>query len=106
MSDFIAVGKTNDFPERGVLEAEVDGRYIIIVRLEDGFHCIDDLCTHDGGPLGEGELIGNCIACPRHGAQFDVRTGQATSMPATEPTFSHEVKVENGEILVKLAPED
>ena len=47
------------------------------------FYCIDDVCTHDGGPLSEGKLEDHAIACPRHGAKFDIRTGKALTMPAT-----------------------
>ena len=50
------------------------------------FFCIDDVCTHDGGPLSEGQLDDHTIACPRHGAKFDIRTGKALTMPATVDT--------------------
>jgi 3-phenylpropionate/trans-cinnamate dioxygenase ferredoxin subunit len=74
-----------------------------MITLIDGeVYCIDDTCTHDGGTLGDGEVSGHCIACPRHGAKFDLRTGDALTMPATEPTVSHEVKVEDGKVFVKL----
>jgi 3-phenylpropionate/trans-cinnamate dioxygenase ferredoxin subunit len=63
------------------------------------------LCTHDGGPLAEGELSDHVITCPRHGARFDIRTGKALSFPATQPTPVHEVKVEGGDVFVRLAQE-
>ncbi len=59
-------------------------------------------CTHDGGPLGEGRLDDHAIACPRHGAKFDVRTGQPLTMPATEPTLAHEVKVDGNDVYVRI----
>ena len=65
-------------------------------------YAIDDVCTHDGGPLGEGQLEGFTIACPRHGAKFDVRDGRALTMPATKPTVAHEVKVEGDDVYVRL----
>ena len=74
-----------------------------LVRIDDHYYCVDDLCTHDGGPLGEGELQGKCLVCPRHGAKFEVESGQALTMPATEPIATHEVKVENDQILVRLS---
>jgi 3-phenylpropionate/trans-cinnamate dioxygenase ferredoxin component len=81
---------------------EVEDRFVIVVLLEGKVYCIEDLCTHDGGTFGDGELEGNCIVCPRHGAKFDVRTGAAACMPATEPTLSHEVEVRNDEVYVRL----
>ncbi len=103
MSEFQPVAKTSDLPSAGKLCLELDDRYIVLVRLADDFYCLDDVCTHDGGTLGEGELQQNCLVCPRHGARFDVRTGEAVSMPATEPTGSHEVRIEGDTILVKLS---
>ncbi|HBE70615.1 MAG TPA: biphenyl 2,3-dioxygenase [Planctomycetaceae bacterium] len=103
MSDFLAAAKVADVPEGGKLCLEVDDRFVVIVHLDGQYYCVDDVCTHDGGPLGDGELDEGCLVCPRHGAKFDVRTGEAAEMPATEPTARHEVKVEGDEILVKLA---
>ena len=85
---------------------EVDERLVVVVHVEGLFYCIDDVCTHDGGPLGDGELCGFEIACPRHGAKFDVRTGAALTMPATEATAAHEIKVDGDDVYVKLAAED
>lgn len=103
MSEFLEAASIDDIPASGKLCLELDDRFIVIIRIEDQYFCIDDLCTHDGGPLGEGELKGYCIVCPRHGAQFDVRSGAAVVMPATEPTASHEVRVEGSKIFVRLA---
>ena len=81
---------------------EVSDRFIVVVLLNGEVHCIEDLCTHDGGTFGDGELVGNCLVCPRHGAKFDVRTGEAACMPATEPTLVHDVRIENDNVLVCL----
>jgi len=102
MSEFIKVAKVTDIPDPGKLTLEVEERLVVIVHIEGTFHCIDDVCTHDGGPLGDGELCGFELACPRHGAKFDVRTGEPLTMPATEPTVLHQVKVEGDDILVSL----
>ncbi len=105
MSEFVEVAKLSDIPESGKLCLEVEDRFVVIIRVEDQYFCIDDTCTHDGGPLGEGELDGYCIACPRHGAKFDVRTGAALTMPATEPTVAHEVQIDGQRLLVRLKDE-
>ncbi len=102
MHDFVAVAELKNFPEAGKLCLELDDRYIVIVRIDGQYYCLDDVCTHDGGTLGDGELSGFCLTCPRHGAQFDLRTGAAVTMPATEPTGCHEVHVEDGKLCVRL----
>lgn len=102
MSDFVKVARMADFDSSHKLCVEVDDRFIVLVHLEGQVYCVDDVCTHDGGPLGEGELEGFCLVCPRHGAKFDVRTGDAVAMPATEPTASHEVRIDGDQILVRL----
>jgi 3-phenylpropionate/trans-cinnamate dioxygenase ferredoxin component len=102
MSDFVAVAKTSEIPDPGRLLVEVGDRLVVVIHAAGKFYAIDDVCTHDGGPLGEGELHGFTISCPRHGATFDVRDGRALTMPATKPTASHEVKVAGDDVLVKL----
>ena len=70
------------------------------VQYRRRFYAIDDVCTHDGGPLAEGELIGCEIECPRHGARFDVRTGRPLCMPAIEPVAVHSVELRGDDIYV------
>jgi 3-phenylpropionate/trans-cinnamate dioxygenase ferredoxin subunit len=103
MSDFVRVGKTSDIPDPGRRVFEVDDQLVVVVHTAGKFYAIDDVCTHDGGPLGEGPLEGYTIACPRHGAKFDVRDGRALTMPATKPTKTHEVKVVGDDIMVKVS---
>jgi 3-phenylpropionate/trans-cinnamate dioxygenase ferredoxin component len=81
---------------------DVDDHLVVIFHVAGKFYALDDVCTHDGGPLGEGELVDLTIACPRHGAKFDLRDGRALTMPATKATVAHEVRVEGDQILVKL----
>jgi len=103
MSDFVPVAKTSEIPDPGKKLVEVDERLVVVIHAAGQFYAIDDVCTHDGGPLGEGELDGFEIICPRHGAKFDVRDGRALTMPATKATASHQVKLDGDDILVKLA---
>jgi 3-phenylpropionate/trans-cinnamate dioxygenase ferredoxin subunit len=81
---------------------DVDGRAIALFNVGGSLYAIDDICTHDGGPLAEGELIGCEIQCPRHGARFDVRTGKALCMPAIEPVASHPVEVRGEDVYVSV----
>ncbi|HEY2894261.1 MAG TPA: non-heme iron oxygenase ferredoxin subunit [Pirellulales bacterium] len=102
MSDFTAVAKVSDVPDPGRMLVEIDDRLVVLVHVAGRYYAIDDVCTHDGGPLGEGQLDGFTIACPRHGAKFDVRDGRALTMPATRATVAHEVKVQGDDVLVRL----
>ncbi len=102
MSEFIQVAKVADVANSGKLIVEIADRMVVLLHINDQFFCIDDVCTHDGGPLGEGELCGYELACPRHGAKFDVRNGAALTMPATEATVVHEVKIEGDNVFVRI----
>jgi 3-phenylpropionate/trans-cinnamate dioxygenase ferredoxin component len=100
---FVFACKLSDLTPNVAKALEVDDRFVVVVLLSDGHvYCVEDLCTHDGGTLGDGELIGNCLVCPRHGAKFDVKTGDAVCMPATEGTISHPVKIHDDEVFVWL----
>lgn len=103
MNEFIPICKTFDVPASGVLCLEIEDRFVVVTRVNGEYFCIDDVCTHDGGTLSDGELADHCLVCPRHGAKFDVRTGDAVSMPATEGTISHTVKVVGDQVLVNLS---
>lgn len=89
----------------GRVKLVTDGDLRIAVCNVDGqYYAIDDVCTHDGGPLDQGELDGDEIECPRHGARFNVRNGEATLMPAVFGVRTFEVKVEGDQVLVSATP--
>jgi 3-phenylpropionate/trans-cinnamate dioxygenase ferredoxin subunit len=100
---FVCVCKASDLPDPGKATVEVGDRTVALFRVAGRFWATDDRCTHDGGPLVAGRLEGHTIICPRHGARFDVRTGQAVSMPASVDLAVHEVKVEGDDVLVRLS---
>lgn len=101
MSQFVKVARADEIAPGEKKTVEVDGIEVVIVNLDGEFYAIEDVCTHDGGPLGEGELDGCQLICPRHGARFDVRTGQALTLPAFEPAPTYEVKIQDGDVLVE-----
>jgi 3-phenylpropionate/trans-cinnamate dioxygenase ferredoxin component len=101
-SNLIKVATRDELPPGGKILADVDGRAIAVFHCDGGYYAIDDVCTHDGGPLAEGELIGCEIQCPRHGARFDVRTGRPTRMPAIEPVATHAVEVRGDDIYAAI----
>jgi len=102
MADFVRVADTTEIPDPGKTLVEVDGEMIALFHVEGRYYALDDVCTHDGGPLADGELRDHKIACPRHGAKFDIRTGAALTMPAVRATRAHDVKVEDGGVFVRL----
>ncbi|MEX2235962.1 MAG: non-heme iron oxygenase ferredoxin subunit [Dehalococcoidia bacterium] len=100
---FVTVARTDDVEPGYAIVVETDGRRLALARLEDGsFRAIDDVCTHDGGPLGEGEIEDNLIECPRHGARFDLDTGRAVTLPAVVGVRAYETRVESDEVQVNL----
>ncbi len=102
MAEFVKVTIRDALRPGAKALAEVDGRPIAVFNVAGTFYAIDDICTHDGGPLAEGELEGAEIRCPRHGARFDVRTGKALCLPAFEPVTTHTVEVRGDDVYVAL----
>lgn len=101
MSDWVDVAKTDEFEIGRAMLVEIDGAKIGVFRLDDGFHAIEDVCTHDGGDLVGGCVEGDEVVCPRHGAHFSIRTGEALSAPAYEPIAVFPVRMENGMVQVR-----
>lgn len=101
-SEFVKLAETADIAPGQVRVFEVRGRRIALCNVEGTFYAIDDVCTHDGGPLDQGEIDGHQIECPRHGARFDVRNGRALTLPAVRPVRSYPVQVEDGVVKVGI----
>jgi 3-phenylpropionate/trans-cinnamate dioxygenase ferredoxin subunit len=99
---FVTVAQTADIPpgEREVFD--VEGYYIAVFNVGGTYYAIEDVCTHDDGPLADGELDGYEIECPRHGARFDIRTGKVLSMPAVIDVPWFPVRVEGDDIQVSV----
>jgi 3-phenylpropionate/trans-cinnamate dioxygenase ferredoxin subunit len=102
MSEFIKAAETSDIPVGRAKVVVVGDRRIALCNVDGQFFAIDDLCTHDGGPLDQGELQGDVIECPRHGARFDVRTGKVLALPAVKPLNTYPLRLKGGEIQVAL----
>ncbi|MBN1967183.1 MAG: non-heme iron oxygenase ferredoxin subunit [Anaerolineae bacterium] len=79
---------------------DVNGYYVALFNVDGTYYAIEDACTHDDGPLAEGELHGHEIECPRHGACFDLRTGEALNPPAVTPAHRFEVRVQDGAVQI------
>jgi 3-phenylpropionate/trans-cinnamate dioxygenase ferredoxin subunit len=100
-SGWIDVGGSESVHETEPFSAEVDGVPIVVVRCGAEIYAVEDRCTHDGEPLGEAEVESCKIVCPRHGAHFCLRTGEALTPPAYEPLRTFKVREENGRVLVE-----
>jgi 3-phenylpropionate/trans-cinnamate dioxygenase ferredoxin subunit len=80
---------------------ELAGVSMLLCNVAGSVYAIEDVCTHDGGPLDQGELEGACVVCPRHGATFDVRSG-APTMPAVMPVATFPVDLRGDDVYVEL----
>ena len=99
---WVKVGKPADV-KAGTAEVVVaGGKRLALCNTGEGFYAIDDMCTHDGGPLDQGRLVGNRIECPRHGAQFDVTNGRAVVLPAVRPVKTYPTRLQDGDIEVEV----
>ena len=83
-----------------MLRVMADGVPVLLCNCDGGIHAVEDVCTHDGGALDQGELEGTRIMCPRHGAFFDVTTGAALTLPAILPVRTFAVRIENEDVFV------
>ena len=99
---YVMVAKASEIPVGILKEVEAGGKRLLLCHAESGFYAVDNTCTHDDGPLGDGWLEGNAIECPRHGARFDVTTGKVLCLPAAVPINAYRVKVENDQIAVNV----
>ncbi|HEY6041423.1 MAG TPA: non-heme iron oxygenase ferredoxin subunit [Anaerolineae bacterium] len=100
---FVTVAKKNDIKSGQVKTFQVGDHRIVLADWEGTYFATQDLCSHDGGPLGDGELIEFEIECPRHGGRFDIRTGQVTALPPLMPIKTFPVRVQGDDIQVALS---
>jgi 3-phenylpropionate/trans-cinnamate dioxygenase ferredoxin subunit len=101
MAEWVDVAKVEDFPPGTVRTVEIEGTPIAVFNLNGHYHAIEDVCTHEAETLSDGEVEGEEIVCPRHGAHFSIVTGAALSPPAYEPVTTFAVQVEGGMVMVK-----
>lgn len=99
---WVAVAASDEIPDGEARTFTVAGAQVAVARAEGTVYAIQDVCSHDDGPLGAGRLDGFAIQCPRHGAKFDVRTGAVLSMPAIVGVGTFGAREEDGKILVAV----
>jgi 3-phenylpropionate/trans-cinnamate dioxygenase ferredoxin component len=96
--EYIAVGAAEELGNGERLFVEIDGAPIVVFNIAGQLFAIGDVCSHDGAPLGDGELEDHTIVCPRHGARFDVQCGKVLSLPALEDIPAYPTRVAGGQI--------
>jgi len=102
MPDWIEIASVAECPPGTSIERVVDGHMVALANVDGGWHAIDGLCPHQGGPLGTGMLCGTILTCPWHGWQFDVTTGRHR-ISASVRQAVHEVRERDGKVYVRLA---
>jgi len=103
--EFLEIASASELPDSERLFVEIGGKPIVIFKIAGQFFSIADVCSHDDGPVGEGLLEGYNITCPRHGAQFDIRTGKVVQMPAVVDIPAYPVRVVDGMIQLGVPKE-
>lgn len=103
MANFIKAALVSEIVPGSMKTVNVDGKTIAIANVDGEFFAVDDACTHAQCSLGaEGSLSGNIVTCGCHGAQFDVKSGKVLTLPAPTDLTPYEIKVENGEVYIKI----
>ena len=100
MSSWIDVVTEAELPQGEVHVVDFEGIEVAVFNIAGQYFAIEDICTHDGSEISTGCLYDHAIECPRHGARFDVRTGEVLEPPAYEPVQTFKVRIENGMIQV------
>ena len=104
MPEFHKLAPAEDVAPGEAKAYEVEGRPVALCNVDGELYALENICTHAFAILSEGGLVGDRIKCPLHGALFDVRTGEAKSLPAVKAVPTHELKVEDGVVYVALNP--
>jgi len=99
---WVKVATLDSIAEGAFISVEHDGEALALFRVGGKLYATCDACTHDGGTLSGGTLLGTVIRCPRHGAKFDVSSGAVLAMPAFEPLRTYPVKLEGNDVYVDL----
>jgi 3-phenylpropionate/trans-cinnamate dioxygenase ferredoxin subunit len=103
--EFVGIAPVSELPNGERLFVDIGDTPLVIFNIAGQFFATGDVCSHDDGPVGEGDLEGFNIICPRHGAEFDVRNGKAVAMPAVVDIPAYPVRVVDGMIEIGVPKE-
>lgn len=102
LDGFVRVARLQDIPAGQARTFEIGDDSVALCNVEGVIYAINNICSHDDGPLGDGTLDAYEIECPRHGARFDVRSGAVTAMPAAVGVDTFETIINGDDIYVKF----
>ena len=106
MSEWVKVAKTDNLKPGECKVVDIDEVMVAVYNIDGNYYAIEDTCTHDGGELATGPIEGDEVICPRHGARFCIKTGEALTAPAYEDVDRYAVRVQDNVIQVASEPED
>jgi 3-phenylpropionate/trans-cinnamate dioxygenase ferredoxin component len=99
----VVVGSTSEVQEGKLMHITAGGKEIVVTKLDGNYYAMDNVCTHAGADLHEGELNSNELTCPWHGAKWDIKTGNLISFPQKlKPLHIHKVLIENDTLYVEI----
>lgn len=104
MSERVRLTGLDELADRRGSRFDVAGHRIALFRIDDSVYAIGDRCSHAEASLADGELFDFGVECPRHGSEFDVRTGEPGALPATQPVATYRAEVEDGQVFVRIDP--
>jgi len=102
VSEFEKIAKTSEIPPGEVRSFPIGTEMVAVCNVDGRFFAFRDECTHQAYPLSDGILEGRKITCIHHGAEFDVETGEALCLPATDPVETYPVKIEGEDLYVLI----
>ena len=103
MAEYVRICAIDQIDKGTAIHADIDDEPVAVVRTDDGeVYAIRDVCSHAEVPLSEGEIDGCTLECWLHGSRFDLRTGQPTGLPATEPVPVYPVEIRDEDIYVSM----
>ena len=100
-AEFVSVATVDELQPGERMVVELGRHWVALFNVDGTYYAIEDVCTHDDGPLAEGALDGCIITCPRHGATFDIRNGKVLTSPALVDVQSYDVQIQGQDIQVK-----
>lgn len=100
---FVKVARVGEIAPGTVKRVELGDEPVAIFNLDGEFYAIGDTCTHEEASLADGDIFGDVVECPLHGAEFDIKSGRARTLPAVLPVPTYEVRVEGDDVLIAPA---